>query len=126
MKNSKIYYCRECGCLLDSMGKDCDTLTCCGKKMEELLPGKSDGAHEKHQPVVSYDGKNVTVTVGETGHPMTKEHLIEWIYLKTDKGRYIRYLRADEHPSFTFTLTDESPIEASAFCNKHGLWRAHF
>ena len=126
MKNSKIYYCRECGCILDPIGKECDDTTCCGKNMEELLPGTSDGAKEKHVPKVSYDGKSVTVDVGEVSHPMTREHLIEWIYLKTDKGRYIRYLTADEHPAFTFTLTDERPIEASAFCNKHGLWRAHF
>ena len=126
MNNSKLYYCRECGCMLDPISNDCDSLTCCGKKMEELLPGTSDGTKEKHQPIVSYDGKNVTVSVGEVGHPMTKEHLIEWIYLKTDKGRYVRYLAVNEQPTFTFTLFDEKPIEASAFCNKHGLWRAHF
>ena len=126
MKTGKIYFCRECGCLLDPINKGCDSLSCCGKKMEELIPGSSDGAKEKHVPVVSYDRKSVTVTVGEAGHPMTSDHLIEWIYLKTDKGRYIRYLDTNEHPAFTFTLTDETPLEASAFCNKHGLWRTSF
>ena len=32
---------------------------CCGQKMTEIVPGTSDGVHEKHVPVVIVDGDNV-------------------------------------------------------------------
>ncbi len=46
----------------------------------------SEGAGEKHLPVVERDGDKITVKVGSVFHPMTKEHSITWIFLETQKG----------------------------------------
>ena len=59
---------------------------CCGQKMTELVPGTSDGAHEKHVPVVAIDGDKVTVEVGSVEHPMVEAHYIQWIAPDQDRA----------------------------------------
>lgn len=54
--------------------------------MTELKANTSDGAGEKHVPVVQVEGSKVTVKVGEVTHPMLEEHHIAWIYLETSQG----------------------------------------
>ena len=98
---------------------------CCGQKMTELIPGTSDGAAEKHVPVIAADGNKVTVRVGEVAHPMTEEHLIEWIALETKKGNQRITLSAGDRPEAEFLLTEGNEVVAAyAYCNLHGLWKA--
>lgn len=35
-------------------------VVCCGEKMTELIPGTSDGAHEKHVPAFEVNGNKVS------------------------------------------------------------------
>src|SRR3712207_3411092 len=51
-----------------------------------LKANSTDAAGEKHVPVVEVAGNTVTVKVGEVAHPMTEEHLINFIILHTEKG----------------------------------------
>lgn len=98
---------------------------CCGQKMKELIPGTSDGAAEKHVPVLSVDGNKVTVTVGSVDHPMIDEHYIEWIAVETAKGAQRKVLNPGEAPRVEFALTDDDALVAVyAYCNLHGLWKA--
>lgn len=98
---------------------------CCGRNMKLLEPGVSDGAVEKHVPVIKQDGNKITVEIGETEHPMTKEHLILWIVLCTDRGFQIKYLTHNDKPHAVFYIADgEEPVSAIAYCNIHGLWKA--
>ena len=66
--------------------------------MTELIPGSVDASHEKHVPVITVDGNNVTVEVGAVAHPMTEEHYIEWIYLETTNGGQRKALKPGEAP----------------------------
>lgn len=43
--------------------------------MTEIIPGTSDGAAEKHAPVIAVDGNKVTVT-GSVAHPMLSRNII--------------------------------------------------
>ena len=43
---------------------------CEGGPLEELIPNTTDAAGEKHVPVISVNGQEVTVKVGEVAHPM--------------------------------------------------------
>ena len=98
---------------------------CCGQKMTELVPGTTDGALEKHVPVVSVDGTAVTVKVGAVAHPMLPEHWIEWIAIETQQGSQIKYLKPGEAPEATFALTEgDALVSAYAYCNLHGLWKS--
>ena len=54
--------------------------------LESLKANTSDGAAEKHVPVVSVDGNRVEVSVGSVSHPMLEEHYITGIYIETKAG----------------------------------------
>ena len=121
----KFFVCEHCGNIVE-MVKDAGVpIMCCGQKMTEIIPGTSDGAVEKHVPVVTIDGKNVSVMVGEVEHPMVEEHFIEWIAIETSTGIQRKSLKSGQEPKAEFVLADgESVINVYAYCNLHGLWKA--
>ncbi len=84
----------------------------------------SEGAGEKHLPVVERDGDKITVKVGSVFHPMTKEHSITWIFLETQKGGQFVRLAPGGQPVAEFILPKgDTAIAAYAYCNLHGFWR---
>ncbi|MCR4691248.1 MAG: desulfoferrodoxin [Lachnospiraceae bacterium] len=89
----------------------------------ELIPGTTDGAHEKHVPVISQDGDTVTVAVGEVEHPSLEAHFIGWILLETAAGFQISYLKPGMKPEATFKV-NQDVVAAYEYCNLHGLWKA--
>ena len=58
----KFYRCETCGQIIAVVKKTACPVMCCGKPMKEIVPGTSDGAVEKHVPVVEVDGDVVKVT----------------------------------------------------------------
>ena len=82
----KIFKCEKCGSMVIKINNAACTPVCCGDPMTELVPGTSDGATEKHVPVVEVDGNKVIIKVGEVEHPMLENHYIQYIWLETDKG----------------------------------------
>jgi len=121
----KFYKCEICGNVIEFLNASGVPVVCCGEDMEELIPGTSDGAAEKHVPVIEIDGPVVTVSVGEVAHPMTEPHYIQWILLETDKGVYRRNLTPADAPKATFiTGEGEHAVAAYEYCNLHGLWSA--
>ncbi|WP_296692974.1 MULTISPECIES: desulfoferrodoxin family protein [unclassified Treponema] len=123
----KFFYCPHCGKII-SIVKDSGVETiCCGQPMKPLIPGTTDGAKEKHLPVVTTDKQKITVTVGETLHPSLPEHYIEWIVLQTDKGIYQKMLNSGDKPEAEFAiLPDEKIIAAYEYCNLHKLWKTEY
>lgn len=98
-----------------------------GEEVEPLVPNTSDGAGEKHVPVVTVEDNKVIVNVGEVDHPMLDEHWINNIYLDTNKGFYAKSLKPGEKPNVVFVLDeDEVPEAAYEYCNLHGLWAKEF
>ena len=90
----------------------------------ELVAGSTDAAQEKHVPVVTKKCKTVKVDVGSVAHPMTEEHLIEWVALETEQGYQLKQLSAGSEPVCTFTLADgDKAVAVYAYCNLHGLWK---
>ena len=90
---------------------------------EELIAGVTDGAYEKHVPVISHQGETVTVKVGAVEHPMLEAHYIELIVLETATGYQVHHLKPGEKPEASFAVT-EPVIAAYEYCNLHGLWKA--
>ncbi len=123
MAKTKFYRCNGCGNFIMIIGeKTACTPKCCGETMTELIPGSVDAAAEKHVPDVAIDGDKVTVKVGSVEHPMLDAHYITFIYLETEKGGQIKYLKPGEEPKAEFLLNGEKPVAAFEFCNLHGLW----
>ena len=121
----KVLKCMTCGNIVTVLNEGGGTITCCGSNMTELVPNTSDGAGEKHVPVVTVDGSKVSVAVGSVEHPMLDAHYIQWVALETDKGVQIKKLKPGEKPFAEFVLAEgEKAVAAYEYCNLHGLWKA--
>ena len=90
---------------------------------DALTPNTTDGALEKHVPVIEQNGDTVIVRVGSVEHPSLPAHYIEWIVLETEKGFQMHYLKPGDKPEAVFKTT-EQVIAAYEYCNLHGLWKA--
>lgn len=90
---------------------------------EEMIANTTDGAYEKHVPVISHKGETVTVKVGSVAHPMLEAHYIQFIVLETATGYQVHHLNPGEAPEADFAVT-EPVIAAYEYCNLHGLWKA--
>ena len=120
---NKFYICRRCGNLVGAIHESGVPMMCCGQKMEELVPNTTDASGEKHVPVVTVNGNVVEVNVGSVDHPMTEEHLIQWIYVHTQQGGQRKALKAGQAPHAVFHLADgDKALSVYAYCNLHGLW----
>ena len=121
----RFFKCEVCGKIIAMVKTSpCETM-CCGQAMKELVPNTVDAAKEKHVPVCKVNGNTVEVVVGEVTHPMTAEHLIEWIAIETENGNQRKTLKAGEEPKATFSLVAGDKVKAVyAYCNLHGLWKA--
>ncbi len=121
----EFYKCKKCGTIVGEIKLGGCHASCCGEQMEHMVPGTTDGAREKHVPVVSVQGNKVTVTVGSVNHPMQDVHYIEWIAIKTTTGVQRKTLNPGEAPVREFAIFEgEEVLEAYAYCNLHGLWKA--
>lgn len=121
---ARFFRCEHCGnlvCLVQDAGVP---LVCCGQEMTGLAGNTTEASVEKHLPVLTVAGDTVHVRVGSAAHPMTAEHLIEWIYLETAQGGQRKTLTAGSPPEATFALCDgDRPIAAYAYYNLHSLWK---
>lgn len=119
----KYFVCEHCGNIIEFAKSSGVPVMCCGQKMTELVPGTSDGAHEKHVPVVKQDGNHILVEIGSVEHPMVEAHYIEWIAIETKKGNQKVKLSYTDKPKAEFILTEgDEFIAAYEYCNLHGLW----
>ena len=122
-KEVKFYICKHCGNIVGLIHNAGVPLVCCGEKMSELVPNTTEGATEKHLPVVEMDGNIVKVSVGSVEHPSTEEHYIAWVYLQTAHGGQRKAIQPGEKPEVSFALQDDELIAVYAYCNLHGLWK---
>ena len=121
----KFYRCNICGNILGAIKDSGVTPMCCGKRMEILTANTTDAATEKHVPVITRDGNKVTVKVGSVAHPMTEEHLIQWIILIQGSTTERMTLTPGAAPEAVFAIADASaPVRVYEYCNLHGLWSA--
>ena len=124
-KVNEIYKCAVCGNIVEVVHAGAGELVCCGQPMEHMKEGTSDGAAEKHVPVIEKIEGGYKVKVGSVEHPMTDAHYIEWVELVCEKcGKVQRkYLKAGDKPEAVFTLNSDK-VTAREYCNLHGLWKA--
>ena len=121
----RFFICEHCGNIVAMVKDKGVPVMCCGQKMTELVPGTVEASAEKHIPVYTVADNLVSVTVGETEHPMLEEHYIEWISLQTKYGNQRKKLCPDDKPKACFAICEGDEVEAVfAYCNLHSLWRA--
>lgn len=120
--NTRFLRCKHCGNIVGVIHDAGVPIFCCGQPMEELIPNTVEASGEKHVPVANVENGVLTVQVGSVEHPMTPEHLITWIYVKTENGGHRIQLKPGDTPRAVFHLGDEKPVAVYAYCNLHGLW----
>ena len=121
----KLLKCPICGNVVEVVEDHGVPVMCCGKPMVELTANTTDGALEKHVPVLSIDGDKLHVKVGEVSHPMTDEHLITTIIAVLNSQVLRVDLTSADQPEAVFAIGDyKGTIEVYEYCNLHGLWKA--
>ena len=121
----KFYQCAHCGKIIAVVKESGVPVMCCGQKMQEIVPGTTDAAVEKHVPVYEVNGNTVTVRIGSVAHPMEEKHYIEWVSLQTKGGNQRKALKPGDEPKVCFAICDGDEVEAVyAYCNLHSLWKA--
>ncbi|MCR5548913.1 MAG: desulfoferrodoxin [Bacteroidales bacterium] len=122
-KVNEIYKCGICGNEVEVVVEGGGTLVCCGEPMQLLKENTTDGAREKHVPVVEKTGEDsYRVSVGSVEHPMTEPHYIQWIELVTEDGVLRKHLTPADKPVAEFK-TSSKVLFAREKCNLHGLWK---
>lgn len=122
----KFYECGICGNIIQYAKESGIPVRCCGQKMNELIPGATDGAAEKHVPMVTIDGNRVIVEIGSVEHPMVEEHYIQWILIETKHGSQKANLTPEMKPRAEFILADgDEFVAVYEYCNIHSLWMAN-
>lgn len=120
----KFYKCTVCGAILEAITPQCcDELVCCGSAMELVRANEHTGVEEKHSPVVKREGDYLTVCVGRVLHPMSREHSILWIEVKSKYRAQRAILKNGDDPIAIFEVPAKLPVTVYAYCNLHGLWK---
>ena len=121
----RFFICEHCRNTIVMINDAGVPVKCCGENMQEIIPGTSEGAQEKHIPVYDVKGEKVKVSVGEIEHPMSTEHYIDWVCLETEDGFQFKKLNQSMSPHIYFNITKGDKIKAVyAFCNQHSLWKS--
>ncbi len=123
IKRNAIYKCMECGNIIEVTRVGGGELVCCGQPMKLMNENTSDGAKEKHVPVIEKIAGGFLVKVGSVAHPMEEKHYIEWIEIQADGKFYKQYLTPGQKPEAVFKIEAENVV-AREYCNLHGLWKA--
>ncbi len=123
-KLKEIYKCSKCGNIVEIVHGGAGSLICCGEAMEIQKEKTEDASTEKHVPYIEKTENGVLVKVGQNqDHPMTDEHLIEWIEIVADGISYRKFLKPGDKPQAEFDVKADK-IQAREYCNVHGLWKS--
>lgn len=121
----KFYICKHCGNIIAYVRSQRRARCVLRRTDAGDHPRTTDGALEKHVPVIEVEGNKVTVRVGAVEHPMLPEHYIEWIALETAQGNQRKPLAPGQKPEAVFMLAEgDSVVAAYEYCNLHSLWKA--
>lgn len=120
---NEVYKCERCGIIVAVAHSGEGEMTCCGQPMRLMKEGTSDGAKEKHVPVIEKTADGYKVKVGSVPHPMEESHWIEWIEIIADDRSYRKFLKPGMAPEAEFRIQADQVV-AREFCNLHGHWKA--
>ena len=117
----KLYKCKDCGSVFELIYPNTEP---CKDRFEEIYPNSSEGATEKHLPIVHVDGSKIKVRVASVPHPMEDKHWITSIFLVYNGHVLRRDLSPNDNPEAEFDVGKyKGNIDVYEYCNLHGLWK---
>ena len=120
---NEIYKCTVCGNMVEVVHASAGELSCCGKPMHKMVAGETDGAAEKHVPVLEKTSDGYHIQVGSVPHPATAEHHIEFIEVISNDKKYLKrkHLKPNEQAELTFKCECKEGFYIRNYCNIHGV-----
>ena len=67
---NEVYKCTHCGNVVEVVHGGKAPLICCGEPMKQMREGQTDGAAEKHVPVIEKTENGYIVKVGSATSPL--------------------------------------------------------
>lgn len=120
----KLLKCNTCQKIVEVVMDSSVPVICCGQPMVELVANTTDGATEKHVPVVLVEDDQLIVKVGEIAHPMVETHWITSIIVVMGQHVLKTYLNPNDLPETSFSIGGyKGHVEVYEYCNLHGLWK---
>ena len=119
----EVYKCTHCGNIVEVLIGGGADIVCCGDPMKLMVEGATDGALEKHVPVIEKVDGGYMVKVGSVAHPMEEKHYIVLIEVIVDGRVYRQFLSPGAAPEAFFPVKGDN-IAAREYCNLHGLWKS--
>ena len=116
----KFYKCSKCIGILFKLKSHNNAISCCDEEMQEIKVNNVDYSNEKHMPQISFSNNLMNVSIGSTTHPMTNDHLIEWVFVEYANGGEFVYLYNE--PFVTLNVLGKVVKNVYSYCNQHGLW----
>lgn len=112
MKKVKFYVCPECNNVITSTGNA--TVSCCGRKLDELVATKADESHILQVEIIEDDWYI------SNQHEMTREHYISFIAFVTGEKLYL--LKQYPEWGLETRIQKRGRGKLYSFCTKHGLY----
>ncbi|MGL4798334.1 MAG: helix-turn-helix domain-containing protein [Cellulosilyticaceae bacterium] len=113
MKKTQFYVCPVCDNVITSTNEL--VLSCCGQKLEALVPKKNEKGN--HEPSIEMIEDDLYVTFE---HAMNKEHYISFVaYVTMDKVHLMK-LYPEQNPEVRFHKRGRGLLYM--YCKEDGLW----
>ena len=112
MKKLRFYVCPNCGNIISSATDA--VVSCCGKKLQGLVPQKAEGEGRLSVELIEND---YFVT---SGHPMRREHYISFAALLTGDTLILRKLYPEWDMQIRFPAIAHGRL--LWYCTQHGLF----
>ena len=116
----KFYKCSKCSGILFKLKSSNNKISCCNEEIQEVSVNNIDHSNEKHLPQISFSNNLMNVSIGSITHPMTTDHLIEWVFVEYGNGGEFVYLNSE--PFVTINVLGKVVKNVYSYCNQHGLW----
>lgn len=111
---SEFFRCEVCGNFVRRIDAGNGTMMCCGLPMTRLVPNTTDGAVEKHLPVVTGTELALKISIGSTPHPMEEKHHIDFVYVEGKSTGLFCRLQVGSEPKVTLPLSEAPEIVTSS------------
>lgn len=123
-QTNQIYKCDICGNVVEVEHIGVGTLVCCGQEMRLEEENRDMSNAQKHIPVIVEDQEGgIKITIGEILHPMTEEHHLDWVQIRTANGDIRIRMDLGESPVVELPHLQKSDILGiRSYCNIHGMY----
>jgi superoxide reductase len=122
-KRFQIYKCPVCDTVVEVLHQWSLELVCCGPAMVPVRAKTKQEGWEDHTPAIEEVEGGYRISVGESPHPMTKAHRIEWIEVVAEGRSHRQFLSPGQAAEAVFAAKSPDAV-IRLYCTAHGMWQS--